>query len=688
MATPAPNPASDAPLPKNTEDGRYIFKRKLGSGNMGEVFVARDTLFERDVAIKVLLWNRQSAEMRKRFELEAKTMARLAGARNICQVIDMRFEGDQIYVIMELIQGKTLLDYMCNLPLGGDKAPKVPTFDAVRFMTGLLTGLAAAHAIGVVHRDLKPENLMITGDGVLKILDFGIAQHADVQLTRTQMTMGNYAYSAPEQLEDAKSVDHRADLYAAGVIFYTMLTGDGNTLAFYSTMLSEPARLAKIPAFKEFLLTACAKDREQRYQDAMAMITGLEAAMRGYLSMTPADHVSEEVLLTTAQPAVQPVDGVNLPEPHIGAPAQSERRLAKVIQITRPPEPAVYSDLDVVAPGVAPPPPVAFHTINEPAKVALEPETLVAPEPEVMTENPAIDVDGLGRGNRPAGTVYIPAAVAAPMLEEPPTPPPAQEPEVVEDVASTPVTPPASKPELRVEEPLRDIFEDDEVEPPRKRPVAVIVGVVAVIATAWFAWPQPEPTQPVAEAPKMETAVEKPVVAAAVAPSEPVPVPQEIAAPPAPEAPVVLGTPTPVTPPASKPQTRGKETEVSKVQATKPTTVQKPKPAEAAPTPVAKGPVLNGGCKVDGDVIAYTASVTPAVPGAKVRVYYRVGENGAFQKKVMPVAGSDTYATTVKVDEAMKGSDVYAFVSLMADGFDQPLTTAGENDSTLCVVTP
>src|SRR6266852_4269963 len=206
------------PLSVGDKLGPYEILAPLGAGGMGEVYRARDTKLEREVAVKILPDAlAQDPERLARFEREAKVLAAL-NHPNIAQIYGL----EQRALVMELVEGETL------------KGP-LPIETALDYARQIADALEAAHEKGITHRDLKPANIMITPEGTVKVLDFGLAQlnrdrqGADdstltMSPTRTGMIMGTAAYMSPEQARGQK-VDRRADIWAFGAVLYEMLTG-------------------------------------------------------------------------------------------------------------------------------------------------------------------------------------------------------------------------------------------------------------------------------------------------------------------------------------------------------------------------------------------------------------------------------------------------------------------------------
>ena len=208
--------------------GKYRIVRLIGDGGMGAVYEAHHQLLDTKVALKFLhpeLVKRSG--LATRFLQEARVSARIQSP-HVTRVtdVDQTPEGSP-FIVMELLSGEGLQQLL-------DRRPKLPRDQAIDFALQILSGLEAAHALGVVHRDLKPDNVFITPSGggpVLKLLDFGIAKLRDTNeykkgLTRPGAVMGTPEYMAPEQLYAADQVDHRADLFSLGVMLYEMLSGE------------------------------------------------------------------------------------------------------------------------------------------------------------------------------------------------------------------------------------------------------------------------------------------------------------------------------------------------------------------------------------------------------------------------------------------------------------------------------
>ncbi|HSE40986.1 MAG TPA: serine/threonine-protein kinase, partial [Acidobacteriota bacterium] len=246
---------------------------------MGEVYRAKDTRLDRQVAIKVLSEHlAHHADSLKRFEREAKLLASL-NHPNIVSIYDVGTEQGISFVVMELLEGDTLRSRISQSPLPWEKALQIAIFIA--------DGLSAAHSKAVIHRDLKPANVFLTLDGHVKILDFGLARFQEItheenltelptlsQLTHQGIIMGTTPYMSPEQIE-AKSVDTRTDIFSFGCLLYEMITarrafpGDSSSEVIAAILRDEPTKITGIPSELQHVITRCMeKNPEQRFQSA------------------------------------------------------------------------------------------------------------------------------------------------------------------------------------------------------------------------------------------------------------------------------------------------------------------------------------------------------------------------------------------------------------------------------------
>ncbi len=284
--------------------GPYAVKHLVGSGGMGEVYCAHDTRLERDVAIKVLPASLSAdADRLRRLEQEARAAAAL-NHPNILAVYDIGSHDGAPYVVSELLRGATLRDLVSSGAL--------PSRKAVDYAAQIASGLAAAHDAGVVHRDLKPENLIVTHDGRVKILDFGLAKLAEpsayapgqtMLATRTLDTLpgaivGTVGYMSPEQVR-AKPVDHRSDIFSYGAILYEMLsgerafTGDTPADAISAVLKGEPPTFASlnlsVPTALDRIVQHCLeKDPADRFQSTRDLMFALVSLPQHQSPSSPA----------------------------------------------------------------------------------------------------------------------------------------------------------------------------------------------------------------------------------------------------------------------------------------------------------------------------------------------------------------------------------------------------------------
>jgi serine/threonine protein kinase/Tol biopolymer transport system component len=282
-------------LVPGTKLGLYEIISPLGAGGMGEVYRARDHSLNRDVAVKVLPKELASDPDRlRRFEQEAQAAAAL-NHPNILAVYGFSTTEELApYLITELLQGQTLRERL--------QQSEIPARKAVEFALQTARGLAAAHDRGIVHRDLKPENLFLTRDGVVKILDFGLAKlvvpeptgsqppMATVSLTELGAVLGTAGYMSPEQVR-GQSVDHRSDIFSLGAILYEMLSGNrafqretaADTMS--AILKEEPAELSassrNLPAALGRIVHRCLeKEPTERFQSARDLAFSLESLSR------------------------------------------------------------------------------------------------------------------------------------------------------------------------------------------------------------------------------------------------------------------------------------------------------------------------------------------------------------------------------------------------------------------------
>lgn len=318
-------------------DNRYEILELIGVGGMARVYKARCHRLNRLVAVKILRDDLvQDAELRRRFHDESQAVAMLSHP-NIVAVYDVSRSSDFEYIVMELIDGITLKQYMQK------KGNKLNWREALHFITQIVKALGHAHSRGIIHRDIKPHNMMVLRDGSLKVADFGIARLTSAaQATLTQEALGSVHYISPEQARGSH-IDARSDIYSAGVVLYEMLTGrlpfEGESAVSVAIqhLSSVPLAPREIdPDIPEALELICMKamcaNLEKRYPSADAMLEDLEKFRKnnsvdlGYIRADleePEDHEPTQAIPTAAIQAARKER----------TPAEEKKRDKKLIAI-------------------------------------------------------------------------------------------------------------------------------------------------------------------------------------------------------------------------------------------------------------------------------------------------------------------------------------------------------------------
>ena len=273
------------PLVGRLLDGRYAVTARIAHGGMATVYLAMDTRLDRQVALKVMHAElARDEEFVRRFIGEAKSVARLSH-QNVVAVFDQGSDGPFLYLAMEYVPGRTLKEMLRER---GRFTPAA----ALDIMAGVLDGLAAAHASGIVHRDVKPENVLLTADGRLKVADFGLARaQAAAAHTRAGLLIGTVAYLPPEQVT-GDSTGPRSDVYSAGVVLFELLTGrqpfTGDTpiaVAYQHVNTDVPAPSSLVPgipaAVDQLVLAATSRDPALRPADAGEFARGVRRVREG-----------------------------------------------------------------------------------------------------------------------------------------------------------------------------------------------------------------------------------------------------------------------------------------------------------------------------------------------------------------------------------------------------------------------
>src|SRR5215475_3600804 len=280
------------PLVLGIRLGPYEIQSQLGAGGMGEVYRARDTRLEREVAIKVLPQDLSADHnLRQRLEREAKAISKLTHP-HICTLHDIGHQDGIDFLVLELVEGETLERRLLRGPL--------PTELAIGYAAQIAEALAKAHKLGITHRDLKPSNIMLTKSGA-KLMDFGLAKHScralaaaalnemtmdEAKLTGEGAIVGTFQYMAPEQLE-GKEADPRTDIFALGEVIYEMTTarpafsGKSRASLIAAILTADPPPLKQLqpmtPLVLERVVRKClAKDPDERWQSATDLASELK----------------------------------------------------------------------------------------------------------------------------------------------------------------------------------------------------------------------------------------------------------------------------------------------------------------------------------------------------------------------------------------------------------------------------
>jgi len=257
----------------------YKIIEKLGEGGMGEVFKAQDTKLDRFVALKFLPSQLTASEDDKaRFIQEAKAASAM-NHPNVCTIHSIEEYKNQLFIVMEFVEGKTLKD----------KKDSLSEKQTLEIGIQVAEGLAAAHEKGIVHRDIKPENIMVRKDGIVQIMDFGLAKLRETsgvsRLTKAGTTMGTMGYMSPEQIQGL-DVDHRTDIFSLGVVLYELLAGESpfkgmhETAIMYEIVNVEAPPLSSIkegfdPELDSIILECLEKDKDERCQSAKELAKDL-----------------------------------------------------------------------------------------------------------------------------------------------------------------------------------------------------------------------------------------------------------------------------------------------------------------------------------------------------------------------------------------------------------------------------
>ncbi|PYQ19416.1 MAG: hypothetical protein DMF79_12595 [Acidobacteria bacterium] len=294
--------------------GKYEIVRPLGKGAMGQVYVAHDTILDRDVALKVMVANiADDPELKQRFAREARAVAKMTHP-NVVMVFDLFDHTDGSPVIaMELLKGQDLQKAVRqHPPLAADRK--------VAVIVQVLAGLAHAHQAGIVHRDIKPANIFIQTDGSVKIMDFGVARLTTASMTGTGNIVGTADYMSPEQVKGIK-VDGRSDVFSVGCMLYELVAGrrpfhSDNLMAIFYKITHEEANFDLIPGGPEYdallpiLKKSLAKELPERYQTAYDFAMDLREWLKVYATAAAGNVLQALVEMEAPSSPPQPLTDV------------------------------------------------------------------------------------------------------------------------------------------------------------------------------------------------------------------------------------------------------------------------------------------------------------------------------------------------------------------------------------------
>jgi tRNA A-37 threonylcarbamoyl transferase component Bud32/tetratricopeptide (TPR) repeat protein len=294
---------------------KYEIIRPVGKGAMGQVYLAHDTVLDRDVALKVMVAQiADDPELKQRFEREARAVAKMQHP-NLVTVFDLGSHHGSPFIAMEFLKGQ-------DLQKAVRQTPPMTVERNVAVIVQVLAGLAHAHQAGIVHRDIKPANIFIQEDGSVKIMDFGVARLTTASMTGTGNIVGTADYMSPEQVKGAK-VDGRSDLFSVGCMLFELAAGrrpfhSDNLMAIFYKITHEEANFDLIPQGAEYdalmpiLKKALAKDIDQRYQTAYEFAVELREWLKVHAS-TPSTQNVLEALVDLEAPTHPPMPMTEAP---------------------------------------------------------------------------------------------------------------------------------------------------------------------------------------------------------------------------------------------------------------------------------------------------------------------------------------------------------------------------------------
>jgi len=470
--------------------GKYQLVRVIGEGGMGRVYEAMDPIIGRRVAVKTIALNfATDPETRARFFREAQAAGQLSHP-NLITIHDIGEQKDMPYIVMEYLEGMDLSRAIQQQQLSYDRKMQI--------MVDVCEGLAFAHAHEIVHRDIKPANIFLTNQGRVKILDFGLARGSMSDVTRTGKLVGTPNYMAPEQIR-GDDIDHRADIFSTGVVFYELLSGrkafEGESIAttMYKVLETQPEPVhlidAQLPAtLSQIIDRALTKDRSVRFQTSSEMLDAIVEA-HGRTSLADRSRLQTMPLPRPARgpakstPAAER-SGRSMPAIWIGAAAVVLAAVAGFAiwsQRSSAPEPSA----SVTRAEPAPPPPSA--PAENPAPSAAAP---ASPAAAPVTPPPSPAPPATSARSNPAD------ASSAKMPVKKPEPPQAAAPtKSALPAATTSIPAPAPAPEIKVE-PAAPLPAATAPPPPQPVTAPVVPPRPAVTPPAAAATPPPAAPAP------------------------------------------------------------------------------------------------------------------------------------------------------------------------------------------------
>jgi predicted Ser/Thr protein kinase len=346
-----------------TQIGRYEILQEIGRGAMGVVFLGRDPLIGRDVAVKTITAGvAESTDLLERFYREARAAGGLQHP-NIVTIYEMAESAGVPFIAMEYLEGESLDKLIA-------RKPALPLGTKVGYVVQACRALEFAHRRGVIHRDVKPANIMVTRDGIVKVVDFGIARLADTSKTQTGALLGTLAYMAPEQLR-GQHADARCDIWALGVVLYELIaygrpfTGENHAAVLLNILQNEPPPLRQLvpecpSALERVVSRALLKDDKQRYPTMKAFLKDLESVAASFggesaravagKPIPPAN--GPETLAATQRIDVQALNNaeqMRAPKPGAQQPRPQDRVVAPPKARSRRRTTAVYAVLAIAA---------------------------------------------------------------------------------------------------------------------------------------------------------------------------------------------------------------------------------------------------------------------------------------------------------------------------------------------------